>query len=258
MKIVLLGAGNLAAHLSAALKNAGFEIAQIYNRSEKSARELADALHARCTTDAAQIDTDASLYLMCVSDDAIASVAGKMPPTDGLVVHTAGSVPMKILSDKFRNCGVWYPLQTFSKSRPVDFAEIPLFLEANSPENLQLLRQIAGKISKKVYEATSDERIRLHLAAVFGCNFVNCLYNVSAGIVGEAGFDFEILAPLILETARKAVASGDPGKVQTGPAVRNDTSVMQKHTELLSDRPDLPEIYTRLSKYISTSRFPDA
>jgi predicted short-subunit dehydrogenase-like oxidoreductase (DUF2520 family) len=258
MKIVIIGAGNLAVHLSESLKNAGFEIAQIYNRSEKSARGLADALHTRYTTDVTQIDSDASLYMMCVSDDAIASIAEKMPPADGLVVHTAGSVPMKVLSDKFRNCGVLYPLQTFSKSRPVDFTEIPLFLETNTPENLQLLRRIAEKISEKVYDATSDERIRLHLAAVFGCNFVNCLYNISAKIVGEAGYDFEILAPLIVETARKALASGNPGKVQTGPAVRNDMRVIQKHSELLSGRPDLQEIYVQLSKYISTSRFPDA
>ena len=254
MKTIILGAGNIATHLSLALQNAGFEISQIYNRSEKSAQQLAGMLQTRYTADISQVDSDASLYIICVSDDAIKPVAEKLPVTDGLVVHTAGSVPMDVLSGKYPNYGVFYPLQTFSKSRAVDFSEISLFLEANTIENLQKLRQIARKVSKKVYNATSDERIQLHLAAVFGCNFVNCLYDIAARIAGKAGFDFEILTPLITEVARKVAASGNPRNEQTGPAVRNDVKVMQKHLELLSDTPDWQNIYARLSECIISSR----
>ncbi len=248
--VVFIGAGNLATHLSSALQEAGFPIAQIYSRTEASASKLAGLLKTRYTDDIANIDIDASLYIIAVSDDAVAHVSEKLSTVDGLVVHTSGSVPMNVFSGNVRNYGVLYPLQTFSKSRPVDFSEIPIFLEADNSENLRKLRRISEEISNKVYEATSEERIQLHLAAVFACNFVNYLYDVSARIVEQTGFDFDVLSPLILETARKALALGNPHRVQTGPAVRNDLNVMQKHMELLSNRPELRNLYVQISECI--------
>ena len=188
--------------------------------------------------------------VIAVSDDAVGSVAEQLPATEGLVVHTAGSVSMDIFAGKVQNYGVMYPLQTFSKDRPVDFREIPFFLEADSSENLQLLMQIAKSASNKVFAANSLERMRLHLAAVFGCNFVNCMYDIASQIAGQSGFDSGILAPVLMETAQKAIASGNPQLVQTGPARRNDANVMQKHAELLADRPDWQNIYEQLSRYI--------
>ena len=250
MKIVFIGAGNLSAHLSQALQSAGFEIAQVYSRTEASAKELAGLLNVPHTTDMGCMIGDASLYIISVSDDAIEFLSERLNVGNGLVVHTAGSVPMDVFAGKFKNYGVLYPLQTFSKLRPVDFSEIPVLIEANSGDNLQILRMVAAAISRKVYDAPSEKRLQLHLAAVFGCNFVNHLYHLSAQIARQAGFDFSILSPLILETVHKALAAGNPKEVQTGPAVRNDLKVMRKHMDLLASHPEWKEIYALLSENI--------
>ena len=254
MRIVPIGAGNLSAHLSKALQNAGFDIAQVYNRSETSAKELAGLLYAPYTTDMGSIIDDASLYIISVSDDAIEPLAERLTVTDRLVVHTAGSVPMDVFAGKLKNYGVLYPLQTFSKLRPVNFSDVPVFIEANTQDNLQKLRMIAQKISHRVYDASSEERMQLHLAAVFGCNFVNSLYHLSSQIAEQAGFDFSVLSPLIIETAQKAIASGNPKEVQTGPAARNDLNVIRKHLELLASRPIWKEIYALLSGNIGKTK----
>lgn len=246
----MIGAGNLAVHLSKAFQDAGFNITQVYSRSETSAKALAGILQTQFTTSIDALRTDALLYVLSVSDDVIACLVGQLPLTDQLVIHTAGSVPMDTLSGKLQNYGVLYPLQTFSKSRPIDFTGIPVFLEANTSENLQKITEIAKNISEKVYQATTEQRLYLHLSAVFGCNFVNYLYGISSQILQQAGFDFDVLSPLIIETAAKAIASGNPRQVQTGPAIRNDRKVMQKHLDILADHPDWQNIYAQLSEYI--------
>ena len=250
MKVVSIGAGNLSTHLSKALQNAGFEVIQVYSRTDHSAKKLAGLLQVSYTTDIDSIVNDASLYLISVSDDAIGYLCERLPLTGGLVVHTAGSVPMDVFSGRFDNYGVIYPLQTFSKMRPVDFQEVPLFIEANTQGNLLALRKVAEAVSRKVYEASSAERMKLHLAAVFGCNFANHLFHLSAQIAQQAGFEFSVLSPLILETVHKALASGNPKEAQTGPAIRNDRKVMQKHLDLLTAHPGWQEIYAILSENI--------
>jgi len=250
MKIVSVGAGNLAYHLLKALQNAGFELIQVYSRTEASAKELAERLNVPYTIDICSINCNASVYVIAVNDDAIDKISDSFISNKGLFIHTAGSVPMNVFKGKLKNYGVIYPLQTFSKLRSVNFANIPIFIEANTEENLQLLRTIADVISSKVFHASSEERKQLHLAAVFGCNFVNHLYNVSAQLAKQAGFDFSVLFPLILETANKVLVSGNPKEVQTGPAIRNDRIVMQKHLELLSRKPEWKEIYAVLSENI--------
>jgi len=251
MKVVIIGAGNLSTHLSIALQKAGFEILQIYSRTVASAKELALQLKVPYTTDILSISYDASLYIFSVSDDAVSSVSENFISTDALVVHTAGSLPLDIFSKKFKNYGVFYPLQTFTKGRTVDFSNIPVFLEANTQENLNILQNVANSISQNVYFATSKERELLHLAAIFCCNFVNHLYDLSAQIAQQAGFEFSILSQLILETARKAITVDDPKKVQTGPAIRNDRKILQKHLDLLNSQPEYREIYFQLSKNIA-------
>ena len=190
-----------------------------------------------------------SIYIISVSDGAIEGISEKLS-IKGLVVHTAGSVPMDVFASKIKNYGVLYPLQTFSRLRQVSFSDIPIFLEANTSENLQLLRTVAEAISNKVYQASSAERMQIHLAAVFGCNFVNHIYHLSSQIVQQAGFDFNVLAPLILETAHKALDSGKPNEMQTGPAVRNDCEVMNKHLNMLDSNPEMKKIYEILSENI--------
>ena len=250
MKTVSIGAGNLAANLLQALQNAGFEVAQIYSRTEESAKTLAELLNVPYTVDIGSIIGDASIYFVSVSDDAIETVVESLPPTKGLVVHTAGSVSVDVFEGRAQNYGVLYPLQTFSKSRPISFSDIPIFIEANTQDNLQILSAVAKAISNRVYHASSAARAQLHLAAVFGCNFVNHLYHLSAQIARQAGFDFDILSPLILETTNKALAAGNPDEVQTGPAARNDQKIMQKHLKMLSSKPEWKEIYSILSENI--------
>ena len=250
MDIVFIGAGNVAFHLSKSLHDAGFTIVQIFSRTEASAKKLANVLNTAYTNKIDNITDNASVYIMSVSDNAIEGISERLTMLNGLVVHTAGGVSIDVFKEKIKNYGVLYPLQTFSKSRPVSFSEIPLFIEANSRENLQIISKIAGAISQKVHFASSEERRQLHLAAVFACNFVNHLYNISAQLARQARFDFTILEPLILETAHKALASENPADVQTGPAVRNDSEVMKKHKDLLSSLPEWKKIYEILSENI--------
>ena len=250
MKIVFIGAGNLATHLSLALQKAGFEIVQVYSRTEESAKELAGLLQVPYTTNINNVVHHASIYFISVCDDAIAPLSEKLVSSSGIIVHTAGSVPMDVFENKFDNYGVFYPLQTFSKRQQVDFSNIPIFVEANTQNNLNILQKIACSISQNVFEAGSQQRKQLHLAAVFCCNFVNHLYHLASEIAGQAGFNFNILSALILATAQKAVLSGNPKEVQTGPAVRNDRKVMEKHLDLLNAHPEWQEIYSILSKGI--------
>jgi predicted short-subunit dehydrogenase-like oxidoreductase (DUF2520 family) len=246
----MIGAGNLATHLSKALQDAGNDVCQIFSRTEKSAMRLAKNLKTVYTTAFDRIVRDADLYIVAVSDDAIAEVISGLPFTESLVVHTAGSIQMNVFAEKMRNYGVIYPLQSFSKDYPVNFSEIPVFLEANTPENLTTLRSAVGQLPAKVYELTSEKRLELHLAAVFGANFVNSLYAVAAQIVQDAGLPFDVLAPLLQKTVDKAVESGHPAQVQTGPAARNNQRVMQKHIEMLHTHPEWRQVYRQLSKCI--------
>jgi len=255
MKVVFIGAGNLATHLSEVLHNSGFQIAQIYSRTKTSAKELSELLNVPYTTHIADIIKDALIYFISVSDNAIESVSNRINLNGGLVVHTAGSVSIEIFSKKFENYGVFYPLQTFSKGHSVDFLKIPIFVEANTQDNLQILLNVAKKISQNVYIATSQEREQLHLAAIFCCNFVNHLYHLSARVAEQSGFDFNILSSLISETANKAIVSGNPKYVQTGPAVRNDTKLLQRHLDLLSFNPKWHEIYSIFSENIKDTYY---
>ena len=173
--IVFIGAGNLATNLAHAFYRKGFRVVQIYSRTEESARTLAQAVEADYTTSLASVVPDAQLYIVSLKDDALIEllpqiVAGK---GKGLWVHTAGSIPMDIWKGHVERYGVFYPLQTFSKSRLVDFHEIPVFVEGSSDEEVHFLKQIASALSRKVLEANSEQRRNLHLAAVFTCNFTN-------------------------------------------------------------------------------------
>jgi predicted short-subunit dehydrogenase-like oxidoreductase (DUF2520 family) len=253
-KIVFLGAGNLATHLAIRFHEKGFNISQVFSRTKKSAKELADKIGASFSTSLDNVEKDAGLYICALKDDALPDVLEQLPQLDGTIVHTAGSIDMSIFEGKFSSYGVFYPLQTFSKSKTVDFSKIPIFLEASDKQTLAELEKIAEKISEKVYTADSNQRKILHLSAVFACNFVNHLYALADDIVGKAGFDFNILLPLIDETAEK-IHYITPREAQTGPAVRNDKSVIEKQLTLLGNDEAKKQIYKILSKSISNSAF---
>jgi predicted short-subunit dehydrogenase-like oxidoreductase (DUF2520 family) len=248
-RFVFIGAGNLATRLSTVLKEKGFSVVQVYSRSEKSAKSLAETLRTNYTTSARHIFTGADVYFVAVSDVAFEEVLPRMNVKNSLLVHCSGSMPLSSLEKYSGNIGVLYPLQTFSKAREVDFSEIPVFLEANSPENEKKLIEIAEKISGRVAVMNSQKRLNLHIAAVFACNFVNHFYTIAAQVLKSKEIPFDVLNPLIMETARK-VDKMDPVEAQTGPAVRFDENVIAKHLEVLQPFPEFQSLYRLVSESI--------
>lgn len=247
IEVVLLGSGNVATHLFKAFSAAeGIHVKQVYNHSENSLAYFQNKTET--TTQISEL-FEADIYLMALKDDVIPTVAAQLQDKQGLIVHTSGSVALDALNGCKRK-GVLYPLQTFSKENEVIYSEIPFCLEANNPEDLQLLKSLAEMISGKAYEINSQQRRKLHLSAVFVCNFVNHLYAVGEQICQKSEIPFDILKPLIAETARK-VQNASPAKVQTGPAIRNDQSTIKGHLELLESNEN-KKIYELLTSAIQT------
>lgn len=249
--VVFIGAGNLATNLAKALYYKGFRIVQVYSRTEDSARTLAQAVEAAYTTDLASVAADAQLYIVALKDAAFVRmlpeiVAGR---ENALWVHTAGSIPMNVWTGRVERYGVFYPMQTFSRQRMADFRQIPVFVESNSAEDARFLKDIASALSGEVYEATSEQRKSLHLAAVFACNFTNHMYTLAAGLLEKYGLPFEVMLPLIDETARK-VHELEPRLAQTGPAVRYDENVIGEHLQMLAGEPQMQELYKLISESI--------
>ena len=249
--IVLIGAGNVATHLGIAFKNAGLEIAQIYSRTEASASSLGKLLDAPFVTCTENIIEKADIYIVSVKDDALSTLIPDIVKDreEALFVHTAGSVPMDIWKGYASRHGVLYPMQTFSKERKIDFNTVSFFVEANNISDLQALKSMASLLSPKVYETSTEQRSYLHAAAVFACNFTNHMYALSARLLQEHGLPFDAMLPLIDETARK-VHELSPHQAQTGPAIRRDTKVMDKHLTMLANEPKIKELYQMISNSI--------
>ncbi|RZA03238.1 MAG: DUF2520 domain-containing protein [Sphingobacteriaceae bacterium] len=249
MRITLVGSGNVATHLAAAFKNVGHTIVQVYSRTLQNAALLAYHVKAEAIDDLKAISTDTDLFIIAIKDDAIGPLAEQLAVHQKLIVHTSGATDLYSLLAFSDNVGVFYPLQTFSKTKEVDFRNVPLCIEAKDEAIVNTLEQLAQTISNKVYRVDSEKRKALHLAAVFACNFPNYLYNIAQQIIAKQGIDFELLRPLIQETAEK-VQSADPTTVQTGPAIRNDEITMAMHRQLLDGEPELQQLYILLSQGI--------
>ena len=249
LNFCFIGAGNLATHLSKALQNKGFNIVQVYSRTEKSAKELAGFLSVKYTTSANEIDKNADIYFVALKDSAVDEVLSQINFGNKLIVHCSGSLPLSILENYCENTGVFYPLQTFSKSREVDFSEIPIFIESNSIKNGELLVNLAREISSSVSVLNSENRKMLHISAVFACNFVNHFYTIAAEILKSKNIPFEVLKPLIIETAKK-VQDISPEKAQTGPAVRFDENIINSHLQALNNFGEYRQLYMSVSKSI--------
>jgi len=248
-KIVIIGAGNLATHLSKALYKLGFQIIQIYSKTLENAQKLAEIVNADCTDSIEKITTEADFYFFALTDSTIEHFLTKINLKNKFLIHSSGSVDIKIFENYSNNYGVIYPLQTFSKQKEVNFEEIPIFIEANSPQNLTILRTIAIKLSKNVTEMSSIKRLQLHVAAVFTNNFTNLMYLAASDIIEKNGLSFDFLKPLIMETAQK-VMNQHPKDAQTGPAARNDISTIKKHLNTLYDSPNLQKLYSFASDKI--------
>lgn len=250
MKIVLIGAGNLATHLGKALHAAGHDMVQVFSRTMQSAETLASLLDAEPLTDMVQVRDDADVYIFSVKDSALEQLISQLCGGEKKVfLHTAGSMPMSVFRGKALHYGVLYPMQTFSKQREVDFSIIPCFIEANDEFALKQIEGLAGQISHRVFQLSSEDRKYLHLSAVFACNFANHCYAASQELLQQHGIPFDVMLPLIDETAAK-VHGMTPKEAQTGPAVRYDENVIGKQIQLLENQPYFQKIYDCMSKSI--------
>lgn len=252
MKIVLIGAGRLATCLGAALLRAGHEVVQVYSRTRGSAEALAVRLGCEWTAVTDEVTADADLYVLAVKDEALPAL---IPQVTGgreqaLFVHTAGSMPLSVFEGcGARRYGVFYPMQTFSKERETDFRNIPVFIEAACRADEETLHALAASLSDTVYVLSSEARKYLHLSAVFACNFVNHCYARAADVLAAHSIPFEVMLPLIDETAAK-VHVMSPRQAQTGPAVRYDRNVLARHLQLLQGDREAAEEYELLSRGI--------
>ncbi|MDR6845748.1 DUF2520 domain-containing protein [Flavobacterium granuli] len=231
IKITIIGSGNVAQHLiDAFAKSNTVEIIQVFSRTQKN---ISVNLSSSKITNDWNALTQADLYIIAVSDDAISSVSSLLPFENRLVVHTSGSAALTSLDDKNRK-GVFYPLQTFTKGKAIDFKNIPFCLETQSENDYELLEKVAQSISDSIYKIDSHQRKALHVAAVFVNNFTNYLYQLGSEICQENNVSFDILKPLIHETAEKLLTLS-PKDAQTGPAKRNDISTIEAHESFLSN-----------------------
>lgn len=248
MKVVFIGSGNLATHLSLAMKGAGIDVVQVYSQTASHASLLANKLSCNFTNQPELIVASADVYIFSVKDSALLDLIQKIPQNKGLWLHTAGSVPMSVFEGFNDRYGVLYPLQTFSKNREVDFSIVPVFIESNSARDEECLFSLAGRLTSQVVSLSSEKRKHLHLAAVWACNFTNHMYLMASKILQEQGLSETFLLPLIDETAAK-VHHLSARDAQTGPAIRYDENIIEKHIELLSD-PNMKELYRLISRNI--------
>ncbi|MBE0651174.1 MAG: DUF2520 domain-containing protein [Bacteroidales bacterium] len=246
--VVFIGSGNVATHLSVALHKMGMPILQIYSPNIEHARLLARKTESSAIHDLSEINPEADLYLISIPDDKIIKVIDELKPFSGIAAHTSGIVEMKVL-EKFENFGVFYPLQTFSKNRPVDITTVPFCIEGNSEDTQNTLFDLAKKLSRSVQYINSVDRKQIHLAAVFVNNFPNHLYAAAENLLKEKNISFEILLPLLQETAAK-MQDLKPEEAQTGPARRNDLNTIKTHSAMLKNHPELLEIYQLFSHQI--------
>lgn len=249
VKVIIIGSGNVAQHLIVAFQKSqaagtDIELVQVYSRKKGPLLHLLDS--ESIVNDFSGI-LDADLYIIAVSDDAIAKVSDQLPFKNSLVVHTSGSVALDCLNNDNRK-GVFYPLQTFTKNKEVDFKNIPICLESENSPDFRLLEKVAKSISEKVFAINSEQRKALHVAAVFVNNFTNHLYHIGNEICMEHQVPFDILKPLILETAQK-IMTLSPEEAQTGPAIRKDKKTIEMHQAFLSNE-NQSNIYKTLTQSI--------
>ena len=252
MEIVIIGTGNTATVLGKKLKLAGHQILQVLGRNESATHELATLLSSKAINDYNKIDTGAELYLLAVSDDAIEDVSKSLPVKDKILVHTAGAVSKNVLNNASARYGVLYPLQSLRKEME-PLTEVPLHIDAGDEETLEKIHALAKSISTQVTVSGDEERLKLHVAAVFCNNFTNYMYTLAETYCKNENLAFDHLLPLIKETAYK-LQYHLPSEMQTGPAMRGDQQTIQKHENLLSAYPAMQDVYRYLTRKISEDK----
>lgn len=249
MRVVIIGAGNVASVLGRKIKKAGHEILQVVSRSHDSAKLLADELGCRATNDFADLDKTGDLFLVAMSDVALNELKEKMNVGDKIVVHTAGSVCKDVLKDVSVNYGVIYPLQSLRKENKNDSIVIPLLIDAINEHSILIINEFANSISPVVSYTQDEQRLKLHVGAVLTSNFANHLYCLALDFCNKEQVDFKLLQPLIEETATR-LKEHSPCDMQTGPASRKDVVTLDKHLRLLTAHPKLRTLYLRMTDSI--------
>jgi predicted short-subunit dehydrogenase-like oxidoreductase (DUF2520 family) len=250
--ISFIGSGNVAWHLAPALDNAGYTVREVYGRDEKSAKALVGRLYQAEVKDSLDFSNSASsVFFICVSDDAIEEIVQEIVlPENATLVHTSGSQPLVTLAYAATSkIGVFYPLQTFSKQKKIEFSDVPVFVESLDADTEKVLMKMAKAVSNKTQVIDSNKRMALHIAAVFASNFTNHMLTVSKNIMDVSGLPYEWLKPLIAETITKSLAIG-PEAAQTGPARRGDLEILDKHLALLQNDEQIAELYKLISQHI--------
>ncbi|MGE4568897.1 MAG: Rossmann-like and DUF2520 domain-containing protein [Bacteroidales bacterium] len=255
--VVIFGTGNVATHLARGLYDAGVDIIQIFGRNPHAAAKLAHLTEAEVIDGVDKVVHDADLYILAVSDSAVEALASALPPVSGVVVHTAGSVPLSACAAHTNHFGVLYPLQTFSLGREISWENVPIFIEADCDASLQSIHEVAAYLSNQIHPLSSAHRMQLHLAAVFVANFVNHCYAAGYAITTQNGLNPDWLHPLMQETLDKAVSLRNPLAGQTGPALRGNAEIISLHLSLLEQTPALRALYESMSRSIFQLHHPD-
>jgi|APTNR8051073442_1049403.scaffolds.fasta_scaffold00768_2 predicted short-subunit dehydrogenase-like oxidoreductase (DUF2520 family) len=248
--ITLIGAGNVGTHLAKRLSETGYRVTQVFSRDKAKAEVLAEIVGAAAIDQLSEVSAHTGLYLLAVRDDVIAETGRRLSEagiSEGLFAHTSGATPASVLAPYSVRFGIFYPLQTFSPQRTPDFLEIPVCIQASSPEDEVLLKNIAERIGKQAVAIEEQQRIALHVAAVFVNNFSNYLYQTGQRILEKEQLNFDLLIPLIRETAEK-VRHLPPKAAQTGPAVRGDEQTIARHLAYLQEMPDEAKLYEMITK----------
>ncbi len=251
-KIAILGAGNLAWNLAPALEDAGHEITEVYARDLRKAKEITERIYSAIPKDDLDFsESRAELFILAIKDDALSEVADQVIlPEGSILVHTSGAIPMEVLSQSSASyVGVFYPLQSFTKGKKVDFEEVPFLLESEDEGSLQLLKKVAKSLSQFVHILRAKDRQAVHVAAVFASNFTNHMLRIAEDILHRQGLDAELLKPLIIESISKSLQLG-ARKAQTGPAIREDYETLETHHHFLAYNEQLAEIYRLISQDI--------
>jgi predicted short-subunit dehydrogenase-like oxidoreductase (DUF2520 family) len=252
-KIAFAGSGNVATHLAKVMAEAGLDLVGFYSRNKASAEKLAHIYHSPYGSYNELKTCNADSIIVAVPDHAMEAVLEQIPVCSSLLLHTSGSLEMNALQHSSPRIGVFYPLQTFSAAKLVDFSQIPILVEANSDEDTSMLTELAGRLTSQVYHINSHQRKKIHIAAIFSSNFVNYLFHVAEDLLEKENVPFEVLRPLIEETTEK-IKELRPFHAQTGPAVRNDLETIKIHLKDLEKMPEYRKIYQLLSQQIIKSR----
>lgn len=253
MKVSFIGSGNVATHLAKACVDNGISVNEICSNNFENAKLLAEICNANALNSISKLNDDIDLLIVSINDNSLSEIATSIEKFKCPVVHTSGSTSIDIIKSSHHFYGVLYPLQTFSKSKIVNIKEVPFFIEGSSVELISRIETLVSKWGAKTQLANSEQRLNLHIAAVFACNFSNHMYSIAEELMRKHQLDFNLLKPLILETAHK-IEKLSPNEAQTGPAKRMDTQTIKKHLASLTSEKRLFELYKSISEDIAKSQ----